>query len=92
VSIGRSGISTPQSYMDESIAEVAIWNVALSNAEVALLAKGFSPLLIKPESLVSYWPLVRDDDNDWIGGFDLTAFNTPTVSDHPPVIMHPVFV
>ncbi len=89
VSIGRIGDSTPAFYTSGRIAEVAIWNVALSDAEVALLAKGFSPLFIQPHNLVAYWPLIRDDDNDWIGGFDLSAFNTPTVAAHPPLIVHP---
>ncbi len=88
VSIGRSGDSSPGQYMSGNIAEAAIWSVALSDAEVALLAKGFSPLFIQPHNLVAYWPLIRDDDNDWIGGFDLAAFNTPTVATHPPLAVH----
>lgn len=91
VAIGRSGDSTPGFYMSGNISEVAIWNVALSDAEVALLAKGFSPLFIQPHNLVAYWPLIRDDDNDRIGGFDLTAINTPTVATHPPLIVYPAF-
>lgn len=90
VSIAREGDNTPSNYMSGAIAEVAIWNVALSDAEVALLAKGFSPLFIQPHNLVAYWPLIRDDDNDWIGGFDLAAFNTPTVATHPPLVVHPI--
>ena len=40
------------------IAEAALWNVALTDAEVASLATGISPLLIRPTSLVGYWPLI----------------------------------
>lgn len=41
------------------IAEVGIWNVALTDAEVAVLAAGYSPLCVQPQSLVFYAPLVR---------------------------------
>ncbi len=90
ISIGRYGGSSPGFEMSGSLAEAAIWNVALSDAEVALWAKGFSPLFIQPHNLVAYWPLIRDADNDWIGGFDLTAFNTPTIATHPPLVVHPM--
>jgi hypothetical protein len=51
-----------------------------------MLAAGFSPLFVRPQSLVAYWPLIRDNDNDIVGGYDMTAYNTPTVAAHPPVI------
>lgn len=37
----------------------AIWDVALSDAEVALLSRGASPMLVRPEALVEYWPMIR---------------------------------
>lgn len=43
--------------MDGLMAEVGIWNAALSDAEVASLAAGMSPLMVRPQSLVGYWPL-----------------------------------
>lgn len=43
---------------DRSLAEVAIWSVALDAAERAAYANGASPRLIRPTSLVAYWPLV----------------------------------
>lgn len=39
------------------IAEVSIWNVALSDGEMVSLAKGVSPYLIRRNSLAGYWPL-----------------------------------
>lgn len=90
VAIGRTADSTPALYMSGRIAEATIWNIALSNAEVALLAKGVHSLLIQPENIVAYWPLIRDDDRDWVGGFDLTAFNTPSVANHPPKVQSPL--
>lgn len=93
VSIGRFGDSSPGSEWDGYIAEAAIWNVALTVSEVGILAKGFSPLFVRPQSLVAYWPLIRDENQDRVGGYDLTAFNAPTIVAHPPVIYPaPVFV
>jgi hypothetical protein len=48
----------PQDYMSGRIAELAFWSVALTAAEIASLAKGFSALLVRPQSLVEYWPLI----------------------------------
>ena len=67
------------------IAEVGIWNIALLLAEIEALAAGFSPLLIRPQSLVLYLPLVRDDDEDLIGGRSFTAVNTPSIAAHTRV-------
>jgi Concanavalin A-like lectin/glucanases superfamily len=39
------------------VADVALWNVGLTAKEVAALAQGVSPLLIRLGSLKSYWPM-----------------------------------
>jgi hypothetical protein len=39
------------------IAEVAVWNGNLTADDAATLAKGISPLLVRPAILVAYWPL-----------------------------------
>ena len=71
------------------VAEVAIWDVFMSQAQyaadVAALAKGISPMTILPGNLLHYWDLTRGLQ-DQIGGCTLTAFNDPTVSEHPRVI------
>lgn len=71
------------------VAEIAIWNVDLSlpeyAADVAALAKGISPMTIRPADLVHYWDLTRNL-TDRVGGCTLTPFNAPTVSEHPRVI------
>lgn len=72
--------------MNGEIAEAAIWNVALTDADAAMLAKGYSPLLVKPENLVFYCPLVRDNDEDIVGGLSLTASGSPTIAVHPRVL------
>jgi len=76
-------------YFNGSVAEAGIWNVALDAAEVAALAKGFSPLLIRPASLIAYWPLIGRSSPEIClkGGFDLTLVNGPTAADHARMIM-----
>jgi len=70
---------------DSYLAEIAAWNVALTDAEAAILATGMSPLAVRPQSLVAYWPLIRDTDDDIVGGYSMTPYNTPTVAAHPRV-------
>ena len=71
------------------IAEAAVWDVALTHAEIQRLALGFSPLLVRPDALCIYVPLVRDEDRDIVGGLELTPTNSPTVVEHPRVIYVP---
>jgi hypothetical protein len=47
-------------YLNGRIAEAAIWDVVLSDAEVSSLAKGFRSDLIRPASLKLYLPLIRE--------------------------------
>ncbi len=86
VSVGAWKLSAISEYMSGMIAEVAIWDVALSADEVLALGRGASPLTIHPQNLVCYWPLIQGNDNDFVGGFNLTAVNTPSISDQPPGI------
>ena len=65
-------------------AEVGIWNVALTAAEIASLAKGMTCDKVRPQSLVFYAPLVRDLI-DYKGGLTITNNNTATVANHPRV-------
>lgn len=67
------------------IAEVATWSTILADDEVSMLAKGLSPLVIRPDELTAYWPLVQDDDIDVLGAHSLTAVASPTTADHPPI-------
>lgn len=71
-------------YTDGSIAEVGIWNAALTAAEIASLAKGMTCDKVRPQSLVFYAPLVRDLI-DVKGGLTITNNNTATVANHPRV-------
>ena len=70
-------------YYQGGIAETAVWNVALTTAEISLLSAGASPLLVRPGNLVAYWPLV-DNLNDIVGGYNLTN-HSATIEEHPRV-------
>jgi hypothetical protein len=72
------------SYTSGLIAEVGIWNAALTAAEIASLAKGMTCDKVRPQSLVFYAPLVRDLV-DVKGGLTITNNNTATVANHPRV-------
>lgn len=85
IAIGRAADSSPGGYMNGGISECAMWSVALSAAEMAILGAGYSPLLVRPQSLVFYAPLIESEDRDMVGGLLLTAYNTPTIAPHPPI-------
>ena len=70
------------------IAEPAIWNIALSDDDLADLAKGYWPPMIRPDGLVAYWPLYgrASPEPDIIGAFDMTLNAGPTQVEHPRII------
>lgn len=86
VSIGRLGDSSPSNHADADIAEVAIWDVALTDGEVKTLAAGKSPWQVRPESLVGYIPLFGNEspELDFVDGTTLTVTGA-TAADHAPV-------
>lgn len=59
INIGRYS-ATVGSYMNGNIASVALWSVALTGADIAMLNNGFPPRRVRPQSLVFYAPLLRD--------------------------------
>jgi hypothetical protein len=71
-------------FLNGMIAEVGIWDAALTAAEIASLANGMTPDKIRPQSLVFYAPLVRDLI-DQKGGRTITNNNAATVANHPRV-------
>jgi hypothetical protein len=66
------------------LADVGVWNVALTAEEIASLADGMTCDKIRPQSLVFYAPLVRDLI-DVKGGLTITNNNSATVANHPRV-------
>jgi len=84
IKIGMRVNITPGLFFDGLIAEVGIWNAALSAAEIASLAKGMTCDKVRPQNLVFYAPLVRDLI-DQKGGLTITNNNGATVETHPRV-------
>lgn len=77
---------TPNDLWDGKLAHVAVWNIALTDAQITLLAKGANPLDIAPDNLVAYWPLAGtaspepDDKNN----YDMTVNGaTADTGDNP---------
>lgn len=66
-------------------AHSAVWGVALTADEIASLAAGLSPLLIRPASLVAYWPYLGRDSTeiDIIGRYDLAVTGAAASADEP---------
>jgi hypothetical protein len=69
--------------VDADFAEMAIWNALLTAGEIAALARGFSALRIRANSLVQYIPAVRDmidlKNSGGVGGGG-------AVREHPPIM------
>jgi hypothetical protein len=84
IGIYFNGAGSPDAYTDGRIAEVGIWNVSLTAAEVASLAKGMTCDKVRPQNLVFYAPLIRDLQ-DVRGGLTITNNNAATVATHPRV-------
>ena len=84
IAVAALARNTLSAFFNGRVAEAAIWTAALDDAEVASLAKGMSPSLIRPQSLMYYAPLIRDI-NDIRGGIAITNNNGATVADHPRV-------
>lgn len=73
------------------LAEVAVWNVALTAAELVSLNSGASALEVRPESRVHYSPLIGQEANsEWdYQGSQLGLTNTPAPSALHPRIYRP---
>lgn len=94
LSINRTNIGVRQNgaggrvgFFDGRIGEAAIWQAALTTAEIVALASGCSPLRIRPELLLAYCDIVRDGRN-----FKGTAFSnvgSPAAAAHAPRIYRP---
>jgi Concanavalin A-like lectin/glucanases superfamily len=71
--------------MTGRLAEWGIWNVALTDDEIAALGKGVSPLLVRPSALVGYYPLFANDSHEpdrSRSGKNLALFGGPPKADH----------
>lgn len=87
VSVGAARDSTPGAYLDGAEAEVAFWSVALGQADSDMLADGASPLLVRPDALAAYWPLIgrTSPEVDLVGSYPLTVSGAVAAA-HPRVL------
>jgi len=79
---------SPRYSFDGYIAEVGLWDVALSSANITSLAAGAVPSSVDAGNIVAYWPLLTDTNDD-INSFDLTksaGANPPSDPEHPTMI------
>lgn len=70
------------------VCEVGIWNIALSDADVAMLALGYPPPMVRPDALVAYYPLIgrASPETDAWGKIDLTVTGAVSTEPHARII------
>lgn len=79
--------ATPSTFMDGGLAEIGIWNVRLTTAELDALYDGVSVPFIRPNALQHYMPLYNTSNaNDIIGSLTGTVNASPTDLAHPRII------
>jgi hypothetical protein len=85
--VGVGGGSSLTNYCNGTIAEAAVWNAALSDEEIAILAKGLSPRRMRPASIVAYWPLwgTHSTEIDLAAGLYPLTVTGATQANHAPV-------
>lgn len=86
-----TGTSTVTEFFAGDFAEWGVWNAALSLEEITSLARGFSPMMVRPEKLQAYWPINgrASLEERWAGSFNLTVNGTTAKADHPNRIIYP---
>lgn len=82
-------VASHVSFFNGDIAEVAIWNVALTQNEITMLAKGVSPLFIRPASLQVYVPVkgANSPEPDLKVATGMTLTGSPAQAAHPTVYL-----
>jgi hypothetical protein len=92
VCLGALPRSTISNFLNGYIAEAAIWNSGLAGGSAAMLTAGMSPLFVRPDLLVAYWPLhgrggAGGNEESWVGaGSVMSQTSSPGVVDHPRII------
>ncbi len=70
-------------YWDGDIYDACVWSAALDANEIASLANGCSPAMIRPASLRG-WMRLGETPIEKAGGLTLTVDGTPTISQSGP--------
>jgi hypothetical protein len=80
---------SPGQYYSGALAEVGVWDVALSDDDALALYQGVPAWEIKPEHLVGLWlPFGDRTDRDYSGrGYHMAATNGPTWTADPPQVV-----
>ena len=90
VSIQRTSIGYAQAgttdFLDGRIAEVFLWDAALTDNEGASLSNGVSPYRVRPGNIIHHWPLYgrNNPEPNFVGTSDMTFVNSPSQADHSP--------
>lgn len=88
LSVGRADTVTSQYYYGR-IAFAAAWSAVLTQADVDALYAGLRhPRMVRPGSLIGAWDFggfAGENDRDNVGGYHLTAYNSPTWADSRPL-------
>jgi hypothetical protein len=75
-------------YTNGQIAFPAFWAAALSDADIASLAAGASPLLVQPSKLAAYIPLLGNSpENDLVSATGWTLTGAPPVAANPRIFL-----
>ena len=91
ISLGIEGDSSPSDNWEGGLAESCLYNDDLLDDEVAALVN-WSPLCVRPQNLAAYWPLgglYGENDNDLLGGYDMTLTGSSAFEDHPTNVIYP---
>lgn len=86
IMIGGRVFTTVGLFWSGRIAEFGVWDVALTDAEIASLAAGAKPIRVRPASLRAYVPLAGEasPEINFIGTA-ATLTNAPTAVAHPRI-------
>ena len=82
---GRAGANQD---WDGFLADVAVWNAALTDDEALAYTNGLSPLAIRPQSLHVHWEGLTGTTNERMQNISLTYSTEPSLSnsDNPQLI------
>lgn len=72
-----------------SMADQALWGVALTTAEIVALSKGARPYTVRPASLLGYWPLdgLQSPEPDLSGNANNGTLTNTALAFGPPLMM-----
>ncbi|MFQ5788418.1 MAG: LamG-like jellyroll fold domain-containing protein, partial [Thermodesulfobacteriota bacterium] len=72
---------------DGILSDCAMWSVVLSDAEINALSNGIPPKVIRPDSILGYWPLYgsHSPEPDWSGNGENGTITGTAKAEHAPV-------